>query len=447
MKLAFFGFTWNINHKLDAYTAEIVSSFSKLGFDVDIYNGSKFTSQHGIYGFKDTLSLNKLADVIAENNYDVAVSFNNCLLLPEIIKSVNGNLVSVIVDQVEHLFNHRSRDLYEPFKYDVDYVAMSSTIQRDIRERVPGIQDRIHLIPPATNLDRAIVDSTNSARPHAISWIASLLGDLTIEQYMNIITELPEGYAVTNQLLQEIERSGSLKIFREDPQQVIPNFARDAFGWSMDYYEMQLQNIITNRQRVEVVERLEPLGLALFGNPAWRRLLSSNGKIFSALQPGPPIFDHEQLKKIYNNSRLSINLPQNHTTPDAIQYRVVDIMSSRSLLLTKANKASDLYRFFGADCPVPTYNTLDEMEALCRHYLSHEAERRSLVEACNALITEDYSFRQQCLTLLSICGVKPPTAETASGPVPGRVQYVDTDQFLHEKPGSNSMNSGPISIR
>jgi len=335
------------------------------------------------------------------------------------------------VDQIHHLFNHLSRDVLDPLKYDIDYVTMSSNIFGDLVREIPVIKDRIHLISPATNTDKNFDSDKYHNYDYEISWISSLLGDQTIEQNLYAITEHPEIYKVTQELIGEIERHGSLKLYREDPQQVIPNFARDAFGWTMDFYEMQLQNIITNRQRVEVVERLEPLGLSLFGNPAWRRLLSSNGKVFSALQPGPQIFDHALLKKIYDNSKISINLPQVHVPSDAIQYRVVDIMSSRSLLITKANKTSDLYRFFGSDCPVPTYDSLDEMEALCRHFLTHEEERRNLVAACNALVTEEFSFKQQCLSLLSFCEVSPPKLDTLSAQKPGRIQYINTDQFKY----------------
>jgi len=431
MKLAFFGFTWNVAQVLDAYSSEIVSGFSRLGYDVDIYNGSKFTEQYGIYGLKSAVSINKLESFIQDRKYDAVISFNNSLLMPETINSVDGRVVSVLVDQVEHLFNHRSRWKYDPFNYDIDYVALSHNIQQEILEKVPKIQGRVHLIPPATNTDNRTEHEDDFQDTHSISWIASLLGDQIIEQYMNTMAELPEGYALTKRLLTAIEKTGNLNLFRDDPQQVVPNLIRDALGWSMDFYEMQLQNVITNRQRVEVVERLEPLGLSLFGNPAWRRLLSSNGKVMSALQPGPQTFNHSRLKDIYNRSKISINLPQHHTDPDAIQYRVVDIMSSRSLLITKASKASDLYRFFGADCPVPTYNTLEEMEVLCRHFLTHEDERRGLVEACNNLVTEEFSFQRQCLTLLSICGLNPPSLDLADGRTPGRIEYINTDQFNH----------------
>ena len=104
-------------------------------------------------------------------------------------------------------------------------------------------------------------------------------------------------------------------------------------------------------------------------------------------------------------------------------------MSSRSLLINKANKNSDLYRFFGTDCPVPTYDTLEEMERLCRHFLTHEDERRALVAACNGLVTEDFSFRQQCLTLLSICGIQPSLSGTAKERIQGKIEYIDTNLF------------------
>jgi spore maturation protein CgeB len=91
-------------------------------------------------------------------------------------------------------------------------------------------------------------------------------------------------------------------------------------------------------------------------------------------------------------------------------------MSSNALLVTKRTPEPDLYRVFGPDCPVPMYDSLDELEAICAHYLAHEDERRAVVAACNALVTPDFSFRSRCLDYLRLAGVtyQPPSGAPAA---------------------------------
>jgi hypothetical protein len=197
-----------------------------------------------------------------------------------------------------------------------------------------------------------------------------------------------------------------------------------ALPWTFDYFQTQMQNILTNRSRVEVVERLAPHGLALFGNAGWQKLLTYNAKVFKALQPGPAPSLHADLRRIYNTSKISINLPQAHVTDDAVQYRVIDVMASNALMITKHSKTSDLYRVFGADCPIPTYNTLEELEELCVRYLADEPERRRLVARCNELVGKGFTFAERAVELLRIAGLQAPKAGS-----PGRMRRVDLKLF------------------
>jgi len=61
------------------------------------------------------------------------------------------------------------------------------------------------------------------------------------------------------------------------------------------------------------VERLSPHGLALFGNPGWHKLNDLQRRVLASLQSGPPAVEHADLCRIYNASKVSINLPQQHT--------------------------------------------------------------------------------------------------------------------------------------
>ncbi len=435
MKLAFFGYAWNRALRPDAYMTELIKGFSQLGVDVDIYLGNEFSGEHGIYGVGDKVSVERLQDFIKLSEYDAAVSFNHSLLMPQTLEALGCRAVSVIVDESNHLFNYTRGDRYDAFGFDIDIVAMSSHLEAEILANVADAAPRLHFQAPATQPMAPADRAELAARPtFPISWIASYLGDLNIDRYLDLISETPDAYEVTGASIAAIERDGDLDTFRNNAPNRVTEFV-DKLPWTFDYFEMQMQNIVTNRQRVAVVERLSRHGLALYGNPGWRRLLQASPSVFAAFQPGPGIIDQAGLHKVYNASKISINLPQIHTAPTAIQYRVVDIMASNALLVTKRCEGSDLYRIFGEDCPVPVYDDFDELERICLHYLNNEQDRQALVRRCNALVATGFSFRDRCVDLLRILGVDPSQIVFDGADPPGRIGKVDAQYFKTEHPG------------
>ncbi len=408
MKICLFGYAWNPENQPDAYMVETISAFAELGVSVDIYLGNQLSRGGGIYGLNPQLSKAKITEHIRAQAYDMALSFNNAMLLPEIIDAVAGRVVTMIVDEPEHLFSYLEGGLYDVFHQDVEVLALSSALERRLLEHVPGIQSRLHFRSPVTRPE--LMGDPAATPRHAVSWVASLVGDANLDDYFDLIATAPDYHALTRLCLALIERDGDLRALDDAAALAVLK----TLPWSFDYFEMQMQNIATNRQRLSVVERLSPHGMALFGNKNWRRLLASSAAVMNSLQPGPPVATHADLRRIYDASKISINVPQSHVSQEAIQYRVVDIMASNALLITHRSTPSDLYRIFGDDCPVPTYGDVDELERLCAHYLQNEDERLALVKACNALVREGFSFRDRALDVLRLANLAPPDAASAS---------------------------------
>jgi Glycosyl transferases group 1 len=422
MKLAFFGYAWNPQLQTDAYMSETIDSLARTGAEVDIYLGGQLSSEHGIYGVKDTVSLDTLQRFIAAQNYDAAISFNNSMLIPQVMEALHGRVVTVIVDEPEHLFDHLRTGPWDVFRQDVEIFAMSSVLERRIREHVKDVDARLHFTLPATHIGP---EARGAAPTYPISWVASYVGDHNLDLFLKLASEAPEYHALTVKCLDLVARDGDLRSVKAEDgadAALIRNLP-----WTFDYFQTQMQNILTNRSRVAVVERLASRGLALFGNANWRKLLTHNAAVLQALQSGPTPATHADLRRVYNASTISINLPQAHVTNDAVQYRVIDVMASNALMITQYSPTSDLYRVFGADCPIPTYRDLDELERLCVHFLNNEAERLALVERCNALVATGFSFDDRSADYLRSVGLAMPVSGA-----PGALRRIDLALFSKE---------------
>lgn len=426
MKVAFFGYAWNAGLKIDAYMAETIDAFVRAGADVDLFFGQQIAKEFGIYGLNERAPMEVLLEYIAGQGYDAAISFNNSMLTPQVFDAIRGRIVTVIVDDLTHVFDYQRSGPFEVFKRDIEIVAMSSALERKLLAEVEDVRPRLHFMLPATHVDPQ-ARAVQTLRPYPISWVASFVGDLNLESYLTLTRTQPEYWALTVRCLAMVERDGDL-------HELLAENGRDAqlvaaLPWSFDYFQAQMRNILTNRSRVQLVHQLAPHGLALFGNAGWQKLLFHDTAVFGALQPGAPPSSHAELLKIYNGSKICVNLPQVHVDPDAVQYRVIDIMASNALVVTRHSNASDLYRVFGDDCPVPMFQDLKDLERLCVHYLNNDTERRLLVARCNQLVAEGFSFRERAAELLEIAGLQP----LASAP-PGQLRQVDLRPFMTQAP-------------
>ena len=325
MKIAFFGYAWNKALQPDAYMSETITALAGTGADVDVYLGSQLTKEYGIYGLNAAMQPGRIGAFIAAQGYDAAVSFNNSMLIPEVLAAMPGRIVTVIVDEPEHLFDYHRTGPWPVFASDVEIVAMSSRLEQRLIEAVPGVRQRLRFMLPATNV-------VAGPRPEPflpISWVASYVGDANLDQYMQLVAESPDVRTLTLRCLQIIERDGDLRSIRDTATPEAALIA--ALPWSFDFFQTQMQNVLTNRARLAVVERLAKHGLALFGNAGWRKLLTHDGAVLQALQSGPAPGSHADLTRIYNASRISINAPQAHTAVGAVQYRMIDVMASGAL--------------------------------------------------------------------------------------------------------------------
>jgi Glycosyl transferases group 1 len=416
LKLAFFGYAWGEGGHLDGYMAEAVNAYLGLGFDVDVYLANYFAAEPTV-GFKGGGLLERLVRHLREQDYVAAVSMNNALVLAPVVEALEGRVTSVIVDGFNHLFRYDD-DRFAAFRLPAHFAPIGTQFERDILAGAPEAAGRVTFLTPAT----AGMHFPRAETPliYSISWIASLTTDARAEVMMNGLMSDPHAHEVVRACLLAIEETGDLgQALAAHSAVIMPVI--EQLGLEFQAFEMILQDVCTSRDRVEVVRRLGPHGLALFGNPAWAKGMVLNAEVYRAYRPGPAVRTHKDLLNVYNSSKLSVNLPQSFIS-ESFQYRLLDVMSSNALLVTRRTPEPDLYRVFGPDCPVVMFDSPEDLERVCAHYLTNEDERAARVAACNSLVTEDFSFRSRALDYLRLAGVDftPPL----SPPPRGRSQLV-----------------------
>lgn len=411
-KVAFFAYAWNSAARPDAYIREMISTLADLGINVDVYIGGHFSGNAGTKGFRSGLNKSDLNAFLRSQSYEFAVSFNNALIMPETVDALDCKIVSVIVDSMHHLFDHADGGLDHAFKLPIHAAPIYTSLIKHLAD-LSGIRASTSFLPAATKVEGRQGQSHQD--PIEVSWIASMLGDYHLDHFLSRVDdEVPDGLELVATCLTDIERTGEISACRASRDAA--TMLCDWSGWDYALLEMHLQEIVTNATRLAIVERIAPLGLKVFGNARWHAAMALSPAVFRAFQSGATLRSHADLCAIYDRSKISINIPQVHAGT-GMQYRILDVLASKSLLITQYVPDSDMERLFGADSPIVTFTDIDDLHAKCAYYLKNEDERLARVKACNAMVAKGFSFRERVLEYLALSN---PSLAKQTGRTAGR---------------------------
>jgi hypothetical protein len=401
LKVAFFGYAWNSARLPDPYQRAVIAALAELGLNVDVYIGGHFAQQEATKGLRSYLRGFDVAGFLRLQQYDFAISFNNSMILPETVAALSCKIVSIIVDSDHHLFDHTGSGLYEAFKLPIHAAPIYRSLIEDLAE-MPNLQASMSFIPAATEINGR--KSAAGRESIEISWIASIVGDHNLDAFTSRVDhEVPDGLKLVHRCLVDIEKTGEIS---DDPlSQEAVSILCEWSHWDYALLEMHLQEIVTNSQRLAVVERLAPLGLKLFGNARWRKVLGLSPALVQSFQSGDTLRTHADLCAIYDRSKISVNLPQIQAGT-GMQYRILDILASNSLLITKHIPNSDMEELFGSNSPIVTFSDIDDLKTKCEFYLKNDSARISRINACNELVSNGYSFKDRAMEHLRLSNEK-----------------------------------------
>jgi hypothetical protein len=375
----------------------MVMTLASIGVNVDVYVAGHYAEAEGTKGFRADLSRADMAEFLQSQSYDFALAFNNAMIMPETVGALNCTIVSILVDSIHHLFDHANEGLHSAFSLPIHAAPIYTSFVEDAK-RFPGFKASVSFLPAATQVDG------REARPDQetmnISWIASMLGDYHLDSFISRVDqEVPDGLALMAKCISGIEQTG--EIGTDYASQKAAEILCAWSHWDYPLLEMHLQEIVTNAARLQAVERLAPLGLTVFGNARWRTALALSPNTVRSFRAGASLRRHADLCDVYDRSKISINIPQIHAGT-GMQYRILDILASKSLLITQYVPSSDMEQLFGADSPIVTFTDVDDLRKKCEFYLKNEDKRRARVQACNDLVAKGFSFPERAMQYLAL---------------------------------------------
>lgn len=135
----------------------------------------------------------------------------------------------------------------------------------------------------------------------------------------------------------------------------------------------------TRRIRAALAKRLAPLGLEVYGDPAWK-------DIHERSFDGVGYFD--ALAPFYQSTAVNINSTSIQMA-SAVNQRVFDCPAAGGFIITDAQ--ADLNDFFDPGTESVAYRTLDELEELVSRYRTDVHERKRIVAQAQARIAAQHT--------------------------------------------------------
>lgn len=426
VNILIFSHCWSSEKKyLSPPYDSFVKSFQQLGYDIKIIWSNELIKD--LTKLSPKISEDRIIRFIRKIKPVLVVAVNNGGMTKRIREAIACPVLKWLFDDYPHLFfNNSSQDLTDGFKAEDRIFCYSSFLAGEIRERHAEIATNVEFVPHAASL----VDGVQASEPVDIVFLGNLLDYKTFAGLLKHFNGLDPMAAhklieLLKHFRQDYSRSFDSLIELTDLTPVLEQLK--PHGWETASLKRALSDVISAQDRILAVNKLSDLGLVIYGNPEWLESLIFTSKICNCYQFGKSIKTTPELMGVYQNSKISIDIP-NIQNVNALSNRFFDVMGSSSLLITKFQEHSDAWAVFGPDCPIPMYRNLDHLHELCEYFLTHEDERQAIVHRCNELVRHHHSHLDRAIYAVGKFDL--PSNEA---PLAGSLEFLKTKIFSRDQ--------------
>lgn len=166
----------------------------------------------------------------------------------------------------------------------------------------------------------------------------------------------------------------------------------------IDSVKVCLEFAAMSLYRKEMIERVADLGLKLFGDDGWKRLLDGRVELQGEIDY------RTEVPKLYNASKINLNITKTQLKT-TINQRVFDVAACGGFILTDYRR--DLGSFFEIDDEAIYYEDREDLRCKTQYYLEHEDEREKIAGNARRRVLKEHTFRHRMEEVLSIVKESP----------------------------------------
>jgi hypothetical protein len=174
----------------------------------------------------------------------------------------------------------------------------------------------------------------------------------------------------------------------------------------------KLQNVfadqISAEQRISCLSALRDMNIEIYGEPQsrWLELICGfDASLLSRFQ-FKAVYDDSELAKLYNRSKIGLNVQIDHARECGLSFRAFDIMACKALLMTPALSKIPLESIgFKDGEDFISFATPEELKQKCEYFLKHDDERESITQSAFVKLKTAHTLRHRLTTVFSKAGL------------------------------------------
>ncbi|MDC7293583.1 glycosyltransferase [Butyrivibrio sp. DSM 10294] len=340
-----------------------------------------------------------LNSYLLEHHLNAVISYNFSPLLSKVCNSLGVRYVSWVFDCPQQaLFD-------EQVKNPVNYIFSFDKKQVETTKKCGGInvfhQPLAFTVATITEYDITADDTDRFSCQ--VSFIGSLyeddiyehvkekLSDVALKDYEEAFRNAYGMWDGLDRITGSLAGSTIAEMQAMDSPDTVNNLKMNA----SDYYIGRiLARDLANKERIELVSRLNKYGLRLFSG--------SSGAQLEGITVGPRLNSKTELPKAYYLSKINIGTTL-HSITSGIPLRTFEVMGVGGFLLT--NFQPEIPELFEIGKEIEVYKDFDEMEDKVKFYLENEEARKQIaINGCKA-VRENYNIYKQLGKILEQAGL------------------------------------------
>lgn len=339
---------------------------------------------------------NQLQEKVKHFNPDLIISFNNSSISG--IEDWISCPIAVWDADAFQFFNDKDTLIKKADRYH--FMAFSNAGLEDYKKQLTIHESRMCRVPSATSVVPKKIE-----KKYDISFIGSpFFNSSNLLQLLKVYPELmqlsPETLQKTDIKLKRMLAEHGVKV-------------------------SELQHFRSGDRRASLILSLLDFDMGVFGPKQWLELASHGTKIIQAYDPRA-VYSLEHNQKIYNRSKLSLNISHTQNIT-GYPWRVLDILASSSVLLT--DYKSDLKNDFLGKIEFQFYDSPHEAYSKASQLIKDEKRREDLVAQQNEAIEVGFRWHHRFPLIQQLTGVN---LEKANPPSLGKYERFRLEEsYLH----------------
>lgn len=357
-----------------------------------------------------TAHLNTMLKAIKAFKPDIVFSLNHSGIFDETLKVIpeQAKIITLFIDFYgrcpEELRNFNNRD----FVWSTGLGSIRDNFISDYR----NVLSQEQMFFSLWGSDTSVFYPQSLYRDINICFVGSAFDTNGFAALINALSNDPSNLQIFIDVYQTHRKSYIFNLVKEltyrnfDFNKVTEHYLRTVTTNS------RLQNLfadqISAEERMRYLSALHDLNIQIYGEPIkrWLDLIcASDGRLLSNFQFNA-LYDDLELAKVYNRSKIGLNIQIDHARDCGLSFRAFDIMACRTLLLTPDLSKKPLESLgFKAGQDFITYANIQDLKEKCQYYLENNSEREHITQSAFLKVQEGNTFRHRLSKVFEKAGL------------------------------------------